>query len=209
MLIANRAWCTCQRSRQTRTRHERRRASQRASDTMRVHPGSTSRARVCDDSPMMVARGLRPAWGNVQLCGSEWDHAKMAPNDVPGFLRHGEVLDPGCGAHIANEAGFFRYEDGPAEDRKCGRGSRIAGGKFIPTKGEALRRFEVDGINGHVHVVTGRPPSRRPSGRNAPLHPARKGQLIVTSFSRPHARRSRQECKSRCMVGQLPASPVS
>jgi hypothetical protein len=78
----------------------------------------------------------------------------MASKDIPEFLLHSEVLDSGCEVHIADETDFPGYEIRPTEDSKSGRGFRVADGKVIPNKGEAIPQFEVDGGNGQVHSVS-------------------------------------------------------
>ena len=40
-----------------------------------------------------------------------------------------------------------------ADDSRAGRGSRVADGKVIPSKGEATLQFEVDGEEGQVHEM--------------------------------------------------------
>ena len=78
----------------------------------------------------------------------------MASRDVPEFFTHTEVFDSGCDVHIADETDFPGYEITPTEDSKSGRCFRVADGKVIPNKGEAIPQFQVDGGNGQMHSVS-------------------------------------------------------
>ena len=70
---------------------------------------------------------------------------------MPQFLLHTEVLDSGCGVHVADETDFPGYEVHPTDDSRAGRGFNVADGKSIPNKGEAVPQFELDGERGEKH----------------------------------------------------------
>ena len=66
---------------------------------------------------------------------------------------HTEVLESECEVHIAIETDFPGHEIRPTDDSRAGRGFRVADGKVIPNKGEAIPQFELDGGDGRVHEL--------------------------------------------------------